>query len=111
MAATKAILITGATGKQGGSVLNQLANHSTASQFTLLAVTRNVDSPSAKRIVEKHPQVLLVQGDLNDVPNLFASAKSTLKKAEKPEQIWGVYSVQISMGPGVTTEFLSLIHI
>lgn len=105
MAATKAILITGATGKQGGSVLNQLANHSTASQFTLLAVTRNVDSPSAKRIVEKHPQVLLVQGDLNDVPNLFASAKSTLKKAEKPEQIWGVYSVQISMGPGVTTEF------
>lgn len=105
MAATKAILITGATGKQGGSVLNQLASHSIASQFTLLAVTRNADSPSAKRIVERHPQVLLVQGDLNDVPGLFASAKSTLKEAGKPEQIWGVYSVQISMGPGVTTEF------
>jgi uncharacterized protein YbjT (DUF2867 family) len=105
MAATKAILITGATGKQGGSVLSQLASHSTASQFTLLAVTRNADSPSAKRIVERHPQVLLVQGDLNDVPGLFASAKSTLKEAGKPEQIWGVYSVQISMGPGVTTEF------
>ncbi|KAF1926499.1 NmrA family protein [Didymella exigua CBS 183.55] len=105
MAATKAILITGATGKQGGCVLNQLASHSTASQFTLLAVTRNADSPLAKRIVERHPQVLLVQGDLNDVPGLFDSAKSTLKEAGKPEQIWGVYSVQISMGPGVTTEF------
>lgn len=105
MTATKAILITGATGKQGGSVLNQLASHSSASQFTLLAVTRDAGSPSAKRIVERHPKVLLVQGDLNDVPRLFSSAKSTLKEAGKLEQIWGVYSVQISMGPGVTTEF------
>ena len=105
MTANKAILVTGATGKQGGSVLNQLASHPTSSQFTLLAVTRNAESTSAKRIVERHPQVLLVQGDLNDVPGLFASAKSTLKEAGKPEQIWGVYSVQISMGPGVTTEF------
>ncbi|KAF2999866.1 hypothetical protein E8E13_007955 [Curvularia kusanoi] len=105
MSATKAVLITGATGKQGGSVLKQLANHATASQFTLLAVTRNVDSNSAKSIVERYPQVLLVQGDLNDVPGLFSSAKAKLKEAGKPEQIWGVYSVQISMGPGVTTEF------
>ncbi|KAG9202008.1 hypothetical protein B5807_07535 [Epicoccum nigrum] len=105
MSATKAILVTGATGKQGGSVLKQLANHFTASQFTLLAVTRNTDSSSAKAIVERHPGTLLVQGDLNDVPGLFASAKAKLKEAGKPGQIWGVYSVQISMGPGVTTEF------
>jgi len=105
MSATKAILITGATGKQGGSVLKQLANHSTASQFTLLAVTRNAESGSAKAIVERYPGTLLVQGDLNDVPGLFASAKAKLKEAGKQEQIWGVYSVQISMGPGVTTEF------
>ncbi|KAF1361144.1 NAD(P)-binding protein [Lizonia empirigonia] len=105
MAATKAVLITGATGKQGGSVLNQLASHPTASQFTILAVTRDASSASAKRLLERHPEVLLVQGDLNDVPGLFAAAKSTLKEAGKPEQIWGVYSVQISMGPGVTTEF------
>jgi uncharacterized protein YbjT (DUF2867 family) len=105
MSATKAILITGATGKQGGSVLKQLANHSTASQFTLLAVTRNTNSSSARALVERHPGTLLVQGDLNDVPGLFASAKAKLKQAGKPEQIWGVYSVQISMGPGVTTEF------
>lgn len=105
MAATKTILITGATGKQGGAVLDQLASHPTAPQFTVLAVTRNTSSASAKRIVERHPKVLLVQGDLNDVPGLFASAKSALKEAGKPEQIWGVYSVQVSMGPGVTTEF------
>lgn len=105
MSATKAILITGATGKQGGSVLKQLANHSTASQFTLLAVTRNAESGSAKAIVERYPGTLLVQGDLNNVPGLFASAKAKLKEAGKQEKIWGVYSVQISMGPGVTTEF------
>jgi uncharacterized protein YbjT (DUF2867 family) len=101
MATTKAILITGATGKQGGSILKQLAKHS---QFTLLAVTRNTTSTSAKKIIEKYPNVLLVQGDLNDTPGLFQSAQAALKTAGKPEQIWGVYSVQVSLGPGVTFE-------
>ncbi|KAF2125057.1 NAD(P)-binding protein [Dothidotthia symphoricarpi CBS 119687] len=104
MATTKSILITGATGKQGGSVLKQLATHPSSSQFTLLAVTRNASAASAQRITENHPGVILVQGDLNDVPALFAAAKTALKEAGKSEQIWGVYSVQISMGPGVTVE-------
>jgi uncharacterized protein YbjT (DUF2867 family) len=100
----KAILVTGATGKQGGAVLKRLATSPSASQFTLLAVTRNTSGGSAQKIVERHPGTLLVQGDLNDVPSLFKSAKSVLKAAGKPEQIWGVYSVQVSMGPGVTIE-------
>ncbi|KAF2787570.1 NmrA family protein [Melanomma pulvis-pyrius CBS 109.77] len=104
MASTKAILITGATGKQGGSVLSHLAAHPSSPQYTLLAVTRDSASPSALKLAERHPNVQLVQGDLNNVPALFDSAKSALKEAGKEEKIWGVYSVQVSMGPGVTVE-------
>jgi uncharacterized protein YbjT (DUF2867 family) len=99
---TKPILITGATGKQGGSVLKQLATHSSSSQFTLLAVTRNTTSSSAQKLTLRYPDILLVEGDLNDAPALFKSAQDVLKTVNKPEKIWGVYSVQISMGPGVT---------
>ncbi|KAF2684401.1 NmrA family protein [Lentithecium fluviatile CBS 122367] len=102
MSAPKAILITGATGKQGGSILKQLATHPSSPQFALLAVTRNTTSASAKNITERYPDVLLVQGDLNDAPALFASAQHVLKNAGKPDQIWGVYSVQVSIGPGAT---------
>jgi len=49
MAATKAILITGATGKQGGSVLKQLATHPSSSEYTLLAVTRDGTSAVRKK--------------------------------------------------------------
>lgn len=104
MSTTKAILITGATGKQGGAILKQLATHPSSPQFTLLAVTRNATSASARKISERYPDALLVQGDLNDAPSLFESAQDTLKKAGRPEQIWGVYSVQASLGPGVTFE-------
>jgi uncharacterized protein YbjT (DUF2867 family) len=104
MAATKAILVTGATGKQGGAVLEQLASHPSSPQYTLLAVTRDANSGSAKKIVERHPDVKLVQGNLDDCPALFASAKAALKEAGKEENIWGVYSVQVSMGKNVTHE-------
>ncbi|KAL1800064.1 hypothetical protein ACET3X_000406 [Alternaria dauci] len=104
MAATKAILVTGATGKQGGAVLEQLAKHPSHAEYTLLAVTRDANSGSAKKIVERHPDVKLVQGNLDDCPALFASAKAALKEAGKEEKIWGVYSVQVSLGKNVTHE-------
>ncbi|KAF2259881.1 NAD(P)-binding protein [Lojkania enalia] len=104
MSSPKAILITGATGKQGGSVLHQLATHPSSPQYTLLAVTRNASSQTAQSIIEKHPAVKLVQGDLNDMSALFTNAKQVLKDAGKEPKIWGVYSVQISIGTGVTTE-------
>jgi uncharacterized protein YbjT (DUF2867 family) len=104
MASTKAILITGATGKQGGALLEQLASHPSHSQYTLLAVTRDANSGSAKKIVGRHPDVKLVQGNLDDCPALFASAKVALKEAGKEQKIWGVYSVQVSLGKNVTHE-------
>lgn len=104
MSSSKAIIITGATGKQGGAVLKQFATHPSSSQFALLAVTRNKNSKSAQQIAEQYPGVLLVQGDLNNVPALFQSAQSALVDAGRSKQIRGVFSVQVSMGSGVTYE-------
>lgn len=96
---SRAILVTGATGQQGGAVLNALIAKQ-PSDFLLLAVTRNAQSPGAKRLVAKSPSVRLVEGDLNNVPGLFKSAS----KAAGTVPLWGVYSVQVSMGSGVTLE-------
>lgn len=71
-----------------------------AGKFTILAVTRDVSSPTATRLAQKSPSIRLVQGNLDDVPSLFREARKVC-----PQQpIWGVYSVQISVGKGVTLE-------
>ena len=93
---SKTILVTGATGNQGGALVTQLANHPA---FHVLAVTRNASSPSAQALQSKGKNITLVQGDLNDVPALFTAAKKVGKG-----DIWGVFSVQVSMGKGVTSE-------
>jgi uncharacterized protein YbjT (DUF2867 family) len=85
---SKIVLITGATGKQGGAVINTLLASPEASSFTILAVTRNAESNSAKKLVEKGCKI--VQGDLHDVPGVFEAAKKVTS-----EPIWGVFSVQV----------------
>lgn len=83
-----AILVTGATGKQGGSLINSLLSKNTP--FQILAVTRNTQSSSAQRLSEKSPNVKLVQGDLNDPAEIFKKAQSLTSTS-----IWGVFSVQV----------------
>ena len=96
---SRAILVTGATGKQGGSVIEALLASPKASNFLILAVTRDAHGSSAQKLVKKSNNIRIVGGNLDDVPALFQEAK---KVAAQP--IWGVYSVQISMGKGVTIE-------
>ncbi|KXT04740.1 hypothetical protein AC578_9693 [Pseudocercospora eumusae] len=86
---SKNILITGATGKQGGGVIKHLLNNPS---FTLLALTRNTSSASAQALAKKSPNIKLVQGDQNDVPALFKSAL----EATHGSKIWGVFSVQVA---------------
>lgn len=95
---SKAILVTGATGKQGGAVVDALLELPNASDFTILAVTRDAAGDGAKKLAAKSPSVKLVEGNLDDVSTLFDKASGIAK------DIWGVYSVQISMGKGVTFE-------
>lgn len=96
---SRAILVTGATGKQGSAVINALIAKQPC-DFLLLAVTRNKESAGAKRLAAKSSNIKLIEGDLDSIPALFESAK----QAAGPIPLWGVYSVQLSMGKGVTLE-------
>jgi uncharacterized protein YbjT (DUF2867 family) len=97
----KTILVTGATGQQGGAVIDALLAKCPPHPLTLLAVTRDTFSVSAQKLAAKSPMITLVEGNLDDVPTLFESAR---KLCPAGEPIWGVYSVQVSLGTGVTME-------
>ncbi|KAI1490118.1 hypothetical protein F5X96DRAFT_637736 [Biscogniauxia mediterranea] len=84
---SRALLITGATGKQGGSVIKALLD--AKADFQILAVTRNASSASAKRLAAKSSNIVLVEGNLDDADGVFENAK---KATSQP--IWGVFSVQ-----------------
>ncbi|KAL5342329.1 hypothetical protein BJX70DRAFT_356468 [Aspergillus crustosus] len=86
---SKTILITGATGKQGGSVISNLIQQN--ADVEILAVTRDVNTPSSKKLAAKSPKIKLVQGNLDQPDEIFRSAK---KATSQP--IWGVYSVQVA---------------
>jgi uncharacterized protein YbjT (DUF2867 family) len=79
---------------QGGATIRALLASPHAADFTLLAVTRNPDSASAKRLADQG--VKLVKGDLNDTPAVFEAAKALL---EPTQSLWGVFSVQASFLP------------
>lgn len=95
---SKVLLITGATGKQGGAVVDALLKLKTT-PFTILAVTRNATGGGAKKLKLKSPAIKIVQGDLDQCSALFDEAQRV-----ESRPIWGVYSVQVSMGKGVTAE-------
>ena len=89
---SKAILIFGATGKQGSAVLRSLLAHPSfsPSAYTIQAVTRDVNSASAKRLSALSPAIKLVPGSLDDAPGTFRSLPATP---------WGVYTMT---NPGKT---------
>ena len=84
----RTVLITGATGKQGGSTARALLGKG----FYLRAMTRNPDSPAARKLQELGLE--LVQGDLDD--------ETSLKKALAGA--WGVYAVQNTWEAGIEGE-------
>lgn len=68
------ILVVGATGKQGRSVISALLADRTAdSPLKLLALTRNPSSASAQALAAQHPDTIeLVQGDLTQPEAIFS---------------------------------------
>lgn len=88
----KTLLITGATGKQGGALIASLvASPSTASLFTIVAVSRDPASSGSKRLAAMGPHVSVLAGDLADTADLLRRAE-----AATGSPMWGVYSVQIN---------------
>jgi uncharacterized protein YbjT (DUF2867 family) len=72
--ATPNILVVGATGKQGGAVIDALTKTiKPESPIKILALTRNPNSAGAKALQEAHPGVIeLVQGDITHPEPLFS---------------------------------------
>ncbi|KAJ3955614.1 hypothetical protein N0V92_007856 [Colletotrichum tropicale] len=97
---SRALLITGATGKQGGAVINALLARQ-PSDFLLLAVTRNAQSASAKSLAAKSKNIKLVEGDLDATPALFASAKAAAGAVPYHETRQGKALVDESIKAGV----------
>jgi len=88
MANDKTVLITGATGQQGGAVAHQLL----AKGWKIRALTRKPDSDKAKALAKAGAQI--VRGDLDDA----ASLRSALAG------VWGVWAVQNTWEAGVAKE-------
>lgn len=87
--ADRTILISGATGQQGGATARALAGKG----FKLRALTRNPDSDAAKALATA-TGAELVKGELDDE----ASLKAALAGA------WGAYAVQNTWTAGVEGE-------
>ncbi|KAJ5354636.1 hypothetical protein N7541_005680 [Penicillium brevicompactum] len=85
-----AVLITGATGKQGGSLIRSLIARN--APFEVLAVTRDPNSASAQKLKNLSSKIKLVQGDLDNPASIFQNAQRLTSAS-----IWGVYSVQVAI--------------
>lgn len=86
--AGKLVLVTGATGQQGGAIARELLGKS----YKVRAMTRNPDSDKAKALKKAGAEV--VKGDLDDA----ASVKAALKGC------WGAFAVQNTWEAGVEGE-------
>lgn len=78
---SKAILVLGATGKQGGGVVRALIQHPNfkSEDYTIFAATRNVGSASAEKLSKLSKSVIPVTGDLRKPMDAFASLPDTPK--------------------------------
>lgn len=94
---SKAILITGATGKQGSSVIDALLKAN--ADFEILALTRNAQSASAQKLQAKSSKIKVITGNLDNVSDVFSKAKQSTQLP-----IWGVFSVQVAIGDGASAE-------
>jgi uncharacterized protein YbjT (DUF2867 family) len=86
--ANERILITGATGKQGGAVLRALLGKG----FQLRAMTRNPDGDAGRALAKLGVEV--VRGDLDDPASVAAGLAG----------VWGVFGVQNTWEAGVEKE-------
>jgi uncharacterized protein YbjT (DUF2867 family) len=89
---TRTILVTGATGQQGGATVRALL--ASTSGWQIRALSRNPDAPAAQALSARGVQVL--HGDMADKASLLAAMQG----------VHGVYSVQANQTSGVEGEIL-----
>lgn len=84
--ASRKILVTGATGKQGGAVVEALINTPSLLPLEIVALTRNTESAAAKKLAS-HAQVTLLAGNMDQCEAIF-------DKAGGHGAVWGVFAMQ-----------------
>lgn len=87
---SKATIIIGATGTQGGALVQALIDAD--ADLEIIAVSRDPSSHSAQKLASKSPKVKVIAGNLENANEIFQNAKQVTKSV-----IWGVYSVQVSL--------------
>lgn len=92
---SKSILVSGATGKQGGVVIDAVLNLPNASEFTILALSRDAKAAKATALTKKSANIKVVEGNLDDCNAIF-------DKIEEP--LHGVFSIQVPFGKGANPE-------
>lgn len=88
MAENKKILVTGATGQQGGAVARELL----ARGYNVKAMTRKPEGEKAQALAKLAAEI--IQGDLDDSASLEEATKD----------VWGVFAVQNTWEAGVEKE-------
>lgn len=88
MANDKTVLVTGATGKQGGAVAHQLLKRG----YRVKALTRKPDGDAARELAKLGATI--VKGDLDDAKSLGDALAG----------VWGVWAVQNTWEAGVEKE-------
>jgi len=85
---SRLILVTGATGRQGGAVIRHLLPHG----WKLRALTRQVQGAAVQQLLDQGVEI--AKGDLQDPASLIGATRGC----------YGVYSVQDFWSVGVTRE-------
>lgn len=93
---SKSLLVIGATGHMGGSLIKAAVSNAN-NPFTILAVTRNSESPSAEKLKKLSSSVKLVRGDLANSNAIFDNAK---RVSESTPPVWGAFYVQNPLAKG-----------
>ncbi|KAH8101418.1 NAD(P)-binding protein [Cristinia sonorae] len=102
--ASKKILVTGATGKQGRALITALRPESSqeneetsVTPFQILGLTRDASTASAKSL-DAEPHVTVVQGDLDSEQ----SVRKVFEDAGGKGAVWGVFAVLAYPGLGAS---------
>lgn len=85
---TKAILVSGATGRQGSAVVKALLDQ--VVDIEIIALTRDPNKPSAQALSRLSPKIKLIAGNLNEPKEIFQKVREV---SNSP--LWGVFSVQV----------------
>jgi len=80
------LIVTGATGKQGGALISALLSKGQANPFKIYAITRNPTSRSAQSLAT-NPNISIIKGDLDNSAAVLAQIP----------QPWGVFGVTLPL--------------